>query len=573
MLIPRVTRSGSGQGAKVTIDGEEVEIASGGSIDVGNSRIYRSSGSRYTIVYAGEDGTISDGDDQLVVNYFRPGTINTVDVYLGDEKKGQITGLLGNLNDNSDDDIALRDGSVLPRPLDFNQLYGAYREDYRIKNIEESLFTYEAGQNPDTFYNPNFPAARFTFDDLDPAARARGEAAALAAGYEPGTFAFESAAFDFAVTGESGFLDDAATDPDAVEVPLSVELDTDPETSSLQGIVFQDLNGNGVRDSDLVQGENPDVVFAIDVSGSANAPFDGTPVGDVNNDGRENTILDAELASFIRLNEQLIAQNLGNNVDVGIVVFGSSGIQVDFDPTTEGTQLSINPAADSDNNGSPDIEDVLRSLNTGALGAGTGTNFARALQAAEDTFTSLGTQPGEGNLIFLSDGADNNSRTADGVQRLNNLGINLSAFGVGRGASVEDLSVIDPDAIPFTSTDELLGVFSDLEGGESQNVLEPTADGITVYIDVNNNSILDAGELSQVTDSLGQYSFDGLASGTYTLREIVPNGLVQTSPDNGALTIELGVASTIDNLNFGNAPASSPVTINTGGNLQMTASS
>ena len=87
----------------------------------------------YTLVYAGDDGIISDGDDQLVVNYFRPGTINTVDVYLGDEQKDQITGLLGNLNDNPDDDIALRNGTVLSRPLDFDQLYGDYSNDYRIQ--------------------------------------------------------------------------------------------------------------------------------------------------------------------------------------------------------------------------------------------------------------------------------------------------------------------------------------------------------------------------------------------------------------------------------------------------------
>ena len=100
----------------------------------------------------------------------------------------------------------------------------------------------------------------------------------------PGTFAFESAAFDFAVTGELGFLEDGETDPSAEEVPIDTAPNTDPATSVLQGIAFQDLNGNGTRDSELVQGRSPDVVFAIDVSGSANDTFDGTPVGDVNND-------------------------------------------------------------------------------------------------------------------------------------------------------------------------------------------------------------------------------------------------------------------------------------------------
>ena len=249
---PFVTRSGGGAEATVTVDGEEVEIVSGGSIDVGDSRIYRSSGDEYTIVYAGENGTVEDGDDQLVVNYFRPGTINIADVYLGDEQQGQVAGLLGNFNGNPDDDIALRDGTVLPRPLEFDRLYGDYREDYRVSNIEESLFTYEEGQNPNTFYNPNFPQAAFTYEDLPPELKAKGDAAALEAGYEPGTFAFESVAFDFAVTCDPGFLEGLATDPDAIDVDIIDDADTDPAngTASISGIKFNDLNGNGDRDSD-----------------------------------------------------------------------------------------------------------------------------------------------------------------------------------------------------------------------------------------------------------------------------------------------------------------------------------
>ena len=215
--IPFVTRSTSGGTAKVTIDGVEVDINSGSSIAVGNSRIYRSSGEKYTIVFAGDDGIVNDGDDQVVVDYLRPGTINIVDVFLGDEYQGQLTGLLGNLNSNPDDDIALPNGDVLPRPLPFDRLYGDYADAYRIKNVSESFFNYEAGQNPDTFYNPNFPESSFTYDDLSPEDKERGDAAALAAGYTPGTFEFESAAFDFAITNDSGFLEGVESDPEVVE--------------------------------------------------------------------------------------------------------------------------------------------------------------------------------------------------------------------------------------------------------------------------------------------------------------------------------------------------------------------
>ncbi|EDX85032.1 RHS Repeat family [Synechococcus sp. PCC 7335] len=260
---PVVSRSSGSGVAKVTVDGEVVEIPSGGSIDVGNSKIFRSRGEEYTIVYAGEDGTVTDGDDQLIVNYLRPGTINIVDVALGDEKKEQIVGLLGNLNDNADDDVSLPDGTVLARPLPFEDLYGDYREGWRVKDVSESLFDYEEGQGPDTFYNPDFPPIKFTYADLDPVSKARGDAAALAAGYTPGTFEFESAAFDFAVTGDEGFLEGSDTDPE-VEIALSIDpidpidpdkiLGTDLDDiligSSIDDVI-EALGGNDIAAGDL----------------------------------------------------------------------------------------------------------------------------------------------------------------------------------------------------------------------------------------------------------------------------------------------------------------------------------
>lgn len=248
---PIVTRTSGTGVAKVTVDGEVVEIPSGGDIAVGNSRIFRTPGERYSVVYAGEDGVVNDDDDQLVVNYLRPGTINIVDVNLGDEKKGQITGLLGNLNDNPDDDIFLPNGSVLERPLEFDELYGAYRDGWRVQDISESLFDYEPGQDPDTFYNPDFPAIRATFNDLAPEVRARGEAAALAAGYEPGTYPFESAAFDFALTGDPGFLEGLGTDPEVVVSPAIVD---EEEPTVITGTPGQNDELVGTDDDDILTG-------------------------------------------------------------------------------------------------------------------------------------------------------------------------------------------------------------------------------------------------------------------------------------------------------------------------------
>ena len=320
-FIPQVSRSGGRGEATVTIDGEEVEITSGGNIDVGSSRIFRSSGDEYTIVYAGENGVLEDGDDQVVVNYLRPGTVNIVDVYLGDEQQGQITGLLGNLNGNPDDDVALRDGTVLPRPLEFDRLYGEYREDYRVTDIEESLFTYDEGQNPDTFYNPNFPEALRTYDTLPADLRAKGDAAALEAGYEPGTFEFESVAFDFAVTCDPAFLEGLETDPEAI-----LALD----------IVDNDDNGNTNNDNEPDEGEGvtPDEPVNEVPDGFDDGTFEGAEIqvqlgssgiaASTIGDGFEFTDLDVSDDGFANGFVDL-------NIDVDLTPEGEGSIFVESD--------------------------------------------------------------------------------------------------------------------------------------------------------------------------------------------------------------------------------------------------
>lgn len=200
--------------------------------------------------------------------------------------------------------------------------------------------------------------------------------------------------------------------------------------------------------SGLVTGNDLDVVFVIDISFSADDPFGGTPVGDINGDGQSDTILDAEIAGAIALNQQLIDVGLGEIADVGIVAFAGSAFQ-SGEVTT--------PSADNDDNGILDVEDALRSLRTAAF-----TNFESGLQIAEGIFTTLETAPGDGTLIFLSDGAHTGGSFIDEVDSLEALGINLRAFGVGAGASLPQLQTIDPIATSFTNTDELLSAFGDL---------------------------------------------------------------------------------------------------------------
>ena len=325
-------------------------------------------------------------------------------------------------------------------------------------------------------------------------------------------------------------------------------------TGEIKGLVWNDLNGNGLKDAQLIQGTNPDIVFVLDISGSTSAQFQGSPVGDLNKDGVPNTILDAEIAAFQALNQQLIQQGLGESARVSIIPFFGGAFIMDMNPAQSGTQLTTNPSADNDKNGKLDVEQVLQSLFFAA-----GTDFSSALVSAVSVFQALKTTPGNGNLIFLSDGEDNGFRPIkDQVSQLKTLGVNLSAFGVGNGASLTDLSIIDPKARIFTTTDEILNVFGGLGGG--QTLVEPGQANVKVYLDLNNNGMFDANEPTQLTlsdnpstavNEAGQYRFTNLAAGTYNVRSVVPTGSTQTFPGLKVHQVNLGTDAIVDNLNFG----------------------
>ena len=53
--------------------------------------------------------------------------------------------------------------------------------------------------------------------------------------------------------------------------------------------------------------------------------------------------------------------------------------------------------------------------------------------------------------------------------------------------------------------------------------------GVTVYLDLNNNGVRDSGEPYTTTNAQGSFSFNHLAMGTYTVREVVPSGYIITT--------------------------------------------
>jgi hypothetical protein len=72
--------------------------------------------------------------------------------------------------------------------------------------------------------------------------------------------------------------------------------------------------------------------------------------------------------------------------------------------------------------------------------------------------------------------------------------------------------------------------WNDLNGNGIPETGESGLEGMRVFLDANNNGILDPGEISTTTNASGQYVFAKLAPATYTVTELLLAGWHQTYP-------------------------------------------
>lgn len=202
----------------LSVNGFANTIADGGTLDLGPDRIYRE-GDTYTVVLAGDDGVIGNTDSRVAIT--DAGGRLDLAVYMGDDLGGRLEGLLGDGDGNPANDVALADGTVLERPLAFEDLYGQYRDDWRVDDAGQSLFTYDAGETLEGFYDASAPGQSVRSSDFSASEQGAAQDAAAAAGLKPGTSNYDNAVLDFLLTGgDQSFVQSAVTVPqnDAVEV-------------------------------------------------------------------------------------------------------------------------------------------------------------------------------------------------------------------------------------------------------------------------------------------------------------------------------------------------------------------
>jgi SdrD B-like domain len=101
-------------------------------------------------------------------------------------------------------------------------------------------------------------------------------------------------------------------------------------------------------------------------------------------------------------------------------------------------------------------------------------------------------------------------------------------------------------------------VFSDTNANGKMDSGEKGIAGVKVYIDANKNGMLDSGEVTVTTNSSGVYTFNGLAAGTYRIREVLPSGYRLITPTTGyygAVVTNTAVTGEL----FADAPATSSI--------------
>jgi hypothetical protein len=306
-----------------------------------------------------------------------------------------------------------------------------------------------------------------------------------------------------------------------------------PLRGKIEGTVWNDANRNKVRDSGLFQGNAPDVVLAIDISGSTSEPYAGTPIGDANGDGLANTILDAEILAGISLIQQLNNAGYGSIARIGIVTFDGIAHRIDMNGPQTGTVAFIKVNSNTDNDGALDAIEALQAIRFGGA-----TNYEAALKEAISIFSLMATPLGQGNLLFFSDGTPTQGGLfSDEVATLRSMKTNIRAYGVGENAPLSQLQIIDPKAKVYTDTDDFFAVMQ--LSNLSEFARERGTPRVRVYLDLDNDNVWDSTEPSTLTladdpdttlDENGTYRFENVLTGSYIVRELIPAGYSQTYP-------------------------------------------
>jgi hypothetical protein len=205
----------------LTVDGVSLNIPlAPGYQDLGAGRIYFD-GNLYTLEYGSGDSLTIDVENGFINYGFLPAD---------DREAGSFHGLLGNFDENLDNEFALADGTQLGAKLSPEQLYGIYADSWRVTELN-TLFNYAEGETTDSFTDTSFPARYLDTDALPDEVLAAAENAVDALGILDPT-ARKNAIYDYLVTGRIDFVEAA------LEIPITALDDIDIASEENDTLVY-----------------------------------------------------------------------------------------------------------------------------------------------------------------------------------------------------------------------------------------------------------------------------------------------------------------------------------------------
>ena len=89
-------------------------------------------------------------------------------------------------------------------------------------------------------------------------------------------------------------------------------------------------------------------------------------------------------------------------------------------------------------------------------------------------------------------------------------------------------------------------IWNDVNHNQIIDSEEDFLSGLLVYLDTNNNNSLDFGEKSVLTNQDGKYTFSNVSTGTYVVRQVLPDGYSQTTPRNQFKSTDSTVTNNYD---------------------------
>src|SRR5487761_1239359 len=167
-----------------------------------------------------------------------------------------------------------------------------------------------------------------------------------------------------------------------------------------------------------------------------------------------------------------------------------------------------------------------------------------------DNSTTLGASNGGGYAVFGKI-LGNGMQVVDQIAALpttqadpNNTASAFNELPLGPNSTLAQITSIKLDSIDGT-------VFSDTNLNGVQDSGEPGVAGRTVFVDVSGTGQPTSSDPPTTTDANGNFSFSGVAPGTYTVDEVLPSGQTLTT---GAQTVTVSTTSTASGVIFGEAP-------------------